>query len=146
MRNPTPWGVLVLALSVGVLGCSPDAEDPPAGAASDPVAAAASNAGAAGRCEFPDASGEPAPSWVCGAPDPRARFSAVGSAPASKAGANFTRQMATAAARRELARIIGTGEDGSVAADLAGTRVIASQTSPSGTVYVLVGVLETDRR
>jgi len=119
-------------------------------------------------CTFPDSPDVPAPEWVCDAPVDGIAVSAVGSFRATKAGTQFQKTQATAAARNALAsqmkihvkRLVknyvettGVGDDETVDAvssdvskqitneTLHGTKVFKSRTNPKTKVmYVLVGM------
>lgn len=118
-------------------------------------------------CIYADGSGKAAPEWVCGAPVEGYDLSAVGYADKSAAGPNFMKQMASTAARVELAQIMkvevqnmvkqyaettGAGDSETVdkvnssvtkqvtKESLVGSRIIRQQPTPSGGVVVLVGL------
>ena len=118
-------------------------------------------------CVFADGSGKEAPEWVCGAPIDGYDLSAVGYADKSAAGPNFMKQMASTAARVELAQIMkveiqnmvkqyaettGAGDAETVdkvntsvskqitKESLVGSRIIRQLPTPSGGVVVLVGL------
>lgn len=124
---------------------------------------------AAFDCVFPDAPGAAAPGWICDEPVEGISVSAVGSAQKSAAGQAFMKQMATTAARVELASnmkvhvsnlikqyVETTGAastetvdmvNSSVSKqitneDIVGSRLYKSRVSPNGTLYVLVGIDE----
>jgi len=117
-------------------------------------------------CYYPDAPKEKAPLWICGAKLDGLAVSAVGSVDKSVAGINFMKQQATANARAVLAQEVkadlqaqvsnytavnGAGDKQNVEQNasviinqitnqsLQGTRVYKEDTSPNGTLYVIVG-------
>ena len=119
------------------------------------------------ECAFPDAPGTPAAGWVCDEPVPGIEVSAVGSASKSAAGHSFMKQMAATDGRVQLAQqmkvhvqnmikqyVETTGAADSETVDkvntsvtkqitkesLVGSKVYKTQTSPNGTLYVLVGL------
>lgn len=118
------------------------------------------------ECVFPNSS-QPAPGWICDQPVDGLAVTAVGSATKSEAGLDFMKQMATTAARVQLAQQMRvevenmikqyaetTGAGGSETVDrvntavtkqitsqsLQGTRIVRSLQGPDGTLYVLVGL------
>lgn len=118
-------------------------------------------------CYFPDAPKEKAPAWICGEPVQGIEVSAVGFAPKSGAGVSFMRQMAATDARVQLAQIMkvqvqnrirqyaettGSGDAETVDQlasnvtqqitneSVVGSRVYRQLQSPTGGMYVLVGV------
>ena len=119
-------------------------------------------------CTFPDTPDLGAPDWICDAPVDGVAVSAVGSFRATKAGTQFQKTQATAAARNQLAaqmkvhvkRLVknyvettGVGDDETVDAvssdvskqitneTLHGTKVFKTRVNPkSGVMYVLVGM------
>lgn len=118
-------------------------------------------------CVFPDAPNVAAPGWICDEPVAGVEVSAVGSSPKSGAGPAFMKQMAATAARVQLAQRMQvqvrnmikqyaetTGAASTETVDmvntsvtkqitsqtLTGTRIYKSRTSPSGGMYVLVGL------
>ncbi|MCW9014886.1 MAG: LPP20 family lipoprotein [Gammaproteobacteria bacterium] len=120
-------------------------------------------------CVFPDAPGTAAPGWVCDEPVEGVEVSAVGSADKSGAGHDFMKQMAATSARVQLAQrmkvqvrnmikqyIETTGAADSETVDkvmtsvtkqitnetLVGTRIYKTRTSPTGSLYVLLGMDE----
>ena len=127
----------------------------------------------AAECVFPDAPGSAAPLWVCDAPVEGVAVSAVGSHEKSAAGASFMKEQAAAFARVQLAQqmkvtvanmvkqyVDTTGAASSETVDkvntsvsklitsetIVGSRVFRSITSPSGAIYVLVGLDPTVTR
>lgn len=148
-----------LALAMGGCvgnGSNPVKQDAPAAA---PVATA--------ECVFPDAPRHAAPLWVCDGPVEGVAVSAVGSYEKSAAGAAFMKEQAAAEARVALAQQLKvkvnnmvkkyaetTGGVGSETVDkvnssvsklitsetISGSRIFRSITSPSGGIYVLVGM------
>jgi len=122
---------------------------------------------AAPDCVFPDATTTPAPGWICDEPVEGIEVAAVGSAAKSAAGHSFMKNMAATDARVQLAQRMKVHVQNMVkqyaettgAADtetvdkvntsvtkqitdqtLVGTKIFKSRTSPSGTLYVLVGM------
>ena len=120
-------------------------------------------------CVFPDAPGIAAPGWVCDEPVAGVEVSAVGSAQKSGAGHDFMKQMASTSARVQLAQNMQvqvrnmikqytetTGAADSETVDkvmtsvtkqitnetLIGTKIYKTRTSPTGSLYVLVGMDE----
>ncbi len=120
-------------------------------------------------CVFPDAPGTAAPGWVCDEPVAGVEVSAVGSATKSGAGHDFMKSMAATSARVQLAQsmkvqvrnmvkqyIETTGAADSETVDkvmtsvtkqitnetLVGTKIYKTRTSPSGSLYVLLGMDE----
>lgn len=131
------------------------------------LAACGSNDTKVIECTYPDAPEVAAPLWVCDVPVPGVAVSAVGSADKSKAGPQFTKQMAIASARVQLATNMKTHVNNMIkqyaettgAGDaetvdqvntsvsklitdetLVGTKPFRNITSPKGTIYVLVGM------
>ena len=119
------------------------------------------------ECVFADGSGKEAPLWVCGTPVEGYPLSAVGYADKSAAGPNFMKQMASTAARVELAQIMqvqvqnmikqytettGVGDSETVdqvnssvtkqitKESLVGSRIIRQLPTPSGGIVTLVGL------
>ena len=122
-------------------------------------------------CVFPDAPEVGAPGWVCDQPIEGIDVSAVGSAEKSGAGHDFMKQMAATSARVQLAQRMQvqvrnmikqyaetTGAATSETVDkvntsvtkqitnesLVGTKILKTRTSPKGTLYVLIGMDETN--
>lgn len=116
------------------------------------------------KCTFPK-SKRRAPVWVCNVNVNGLVLTAVGSAPKSKAGLAHMEQMAAADARAQLVRkslgpthmktATGEGSASKEAAgdDLAtkigneslmGTKIMKRVFAPNGTLYVLMGLDETD--
>jgi len=122
-------------------------------------------------CVFPDAPGTAAPGWVCDEPVEGVEVSAVGSAQKSGAGHDFMKQMASTSARVQLAQnmqvqvrnmvkqyIETTGAADTETVDkvmtsvtkqitnesLVGTKIYKTRTSPTGNLYVLVGMDEAN--
>jgi len=118
-------------------------------------------------CVFPDAPGSAAPGWVCDGPVEGVEVSAVGSAQKSGAGHSFMKQMAATDARVQLAQrmkvqvknmikqyVETTGAADTETMDkvmtsvtkqitnetLIGTKIFKSRTSPTGGLYVLLGM------
>jgi len=119
------------------------------------------------ECVFPDAPGTAAPGWVCDQPVEGVEISAVGSAQKSGAGHSFMKQMAATDARVQLAQrmkvevrnmikqyVETTGAADQETVDkamtsvtkqitnetLVGTKIFKTRTSPTGTLYVLLGM------
>ena len=112
--------------------------------------------------------GQEAPTWACGTYEDKDAYTAVGSAPASKLGAGFTRREAVANARSSLAQQVetevkdkvetfmrstgvGSGETGdkvvtqvskqTARVTMSGSKQVAYwENSSDGAVYVLVSV------
>jgi hypothetical protein len=118
-------------------------------------------------CVFPDSPGTAAPGWICDEPVEGVEVSAVGSAQKSGAGHSFMKQMAATDARVQLAQrmkvqvrnmikqyVETTGAADQETVDkamtsvtkqitnetLVGTKIFKTRTSPSGTLYVLLGM------
>lgn len=119
------------------------------------------------ECYYPDSLEDKAPLWVCGAPIGDLAMHAVGIAEKSKAGFSFMRQLAATDARTLLAQEMRvqvrnmvktfaetTGRGDTETLDevntvvtkqitdetLTGARIIRYQSSPAGSLYVLVGM------
>jgi hypothetical protein len=143
----------VLVASLVLAACSKDVVNTPVAAIPD--------------CVFADGSNQAAPDWVCGAPVEGVTLSAVGYSEKSAAGANYMKQMATTAARVELAQVLSvdlqnmvkqyvetTGAGDAETVDrvnsvvtkqvteqqLIGSKVIRQMPTPSGGLVVLVGL------
>lgn len=122
-------------------------------------------------CEFPDAAGVAAPPWVCDPQLEGIHTAASGSAPPTRAGREFDRNVATAQAQSGLAqklreyvgrlvksyaRFGRTVDDGTIEVivgsvtqqiaevALPGARVLYTTRSPSGREHVLVGMDRAD--
>ncbi len=118
-------------------------------------------------CVFPDAPSAGAPGWICDEPVEGIQVSAVGVAEKSAAGHSFMKNMAATDARVQLAQAMKvhvqnmvkqyaetTGAADSETVDkvntsvtkqitdetLIGTKIFKTRTSPSGTLYVLLGM------
>lgn len=118
-------------------------------------------------CVFPDAPGTEAPGWICDEPVEGVEVSAVGSADKSAAGHDFMKQMAATSARVQLAQrmkvkvqnmikqyVETTGAADQETVDkaltsvtkqitnetLVGTKIYKTRTSPTGSLYVLLGM------
>ncbi len=118
-------------------------------------------------CVFPDAPTTPAPGWVCDEPVEGVEVSAVGSSQKSAAGHSHMKQMAATDARVQLAQrmkvhvqnmvkqyVETTGAGDTETVDrvmtsvtkqitdesLVGSRIYKTRTSPTGTLYVLIGL------
>lgn len=145
--------VSILAASLVLAACSKDVVNTPVAAVPD--------------CVFADGSNQAAPEWVCGAPVDGVELSAVGYSEKSAAGANYMKQMATTAARVELAQVLSldlqnmvkqyvetTGAGDAETVDrvnsvvtkqiteqtLIGSKVIRQMPTPTGGLVVLVGL------
>ena len=143
----------LLAASLVLAACSKDALNTPVEAIPD--------------CVFADGSNQAAPAWVCGAPVAGVALSAVGYSEKSAAGPNYMKQMATTAARVELAQVLSvdlqnmvkqyvetTGAGDAETVDrvnsvvtkqvteqkLIGSKVVRQMPTPSGGLVVLVGL------
>ncbi|MCZ2721143.1 LPP20 family lipoprotein [Marinomonas sp. 15G1-11] len=119
------------------------------------------------ECLFADGSNVEAPAWVCGAPIEGVELAAVGYSDKSVAGPNFMKQMASTAARVELAQVLSldienmikqyaetTGAGDSETVDrvntavtkqitdqtLIGSKIIRQMPTPTGGIVVLVGL------
>ena len=122
-------------------------------------------------CTYPDAPDQVAPAWICDEPVAGVELSATGYAKKSSAGHSFMKQMATADARVQLAQTFKshvsnmikqyaetTGAADSETVDqvntsvsklitsetLIGSRLFKSKTSPTGGLYVIVGLDSTN--
>ena len=145
--------LFLLSISVLFLSACNTTQAPPAAALAD--------------CTFPDAPNQVAPGWICDEPVAGVELSAIGYARKSNAGVSFMKQMATADARVQLAQTFKTHVNNMVkqyaettgAADtetvdlvntsvsklitsetLVGSRLFKSRTSPTGGLYVIVGL------
>lgn len=143
--------IIFLAASLALAGCS---------SAPKPAADLA-------ECVFPDSPADSAPLWICDAPIEGVELSAVGYSQPSKAGNSFMKQMAAADGRVQLAAIFKTRVQNMIkqyaettgAADsetvnrvntsvsklitnetLIGSRIFRTRTSPTGGLYVLIGL------
>lgn len=146
------------SLALALTGCM--------GGGSTPAKTEAPRA-AAPECVYPDSPTSVAPLWVCDSPVEGVAVSAVGSHEKSAAGAQFMKDQAAAAARVNLAQqmrvkvnnmikqyVESTGAATSETVDkvnasvsklitsesISGSRIFRSTTSPSGAIYVLVGL------
>lgn len=110
------------------------------------------------KCLFPK-SRKRAPAWVCNAQADGLAVAAVGSAAKSKAGLAHMEQMASADARAQLVRDLrgkarqksASGADatnsdvaGISAETLTGTKIMKRAYAPNGTLYILMGLDETE--
>jgi len=120
-------------------------------------------------CVFPDAPGTAAPGWICDEPVEGVEVSAVGSAAKSGGGHDFMKQMASTSARVQLAQnmkvqvrnmvkqyVETTGAADTETVDrvmtsvtkqitnetLIGSKIFKTRTSPTGAIYVLMGMDE----
>lgn len=118
-------------------------------------------------CVFPDATDTAAPGWICDQPVKGVEIYAIGSTVKSGAGYDYMKSMAATSARVQLAQnmqlqvrniikqyVETTGETDSETVDkvmtsvtkqitnqtLVGTKIIKTRTSPTGNLYVLVGM------
>jgi hypothetical protein len=156
MKKLLPLGAAI-AITATLAGCQSQQQQPVQQAYAAPVP----------DCVFPDAQTTPAPGWICDEPVEGVEVSAVGSAQKSAAGHSHMKQMAATDARVQLAQRMkvhvgnmvkqyvettGAGETETVDRvmtsvtkqitdeSLVGSRIYKSRTSPSGTLYVLVGL------
>jgi hypothetical protein len=154
-KNAVLVSAVAFALSACVMNIKDD-KNAKAGVATPPA-----------ECVFPDSPKDAAPLWVCDAPVEGVAVSAVGSHDKSAAGPQFMKDQAAAAARVNLAQQMRvrvnnmikqyaetTGAASSETVDkvntsvsklitsetISGSRVFRSTTSPSGAMYVLVGL------
>lgn len=118
-------------------------------------------------CVFPDSPNDKAPGWICNEPVDGVAVWAVGAAEKSAAGHNFMKNMASTAARIQLAQSmkvhvqnrvkqyaetmgltdtetvnkVNTSVTKQITDEaLVGTKVFKARTSPNGTLYVLLGM------
>ncbi len=146
---------LFSGLAVALSACSMGAKDGPKTAA------------APAECVYPDSPKDTAPLWICDAPVEGVAVSAVGMHGKSAAGPSFMKDQAAADARVKLAQqmkvrvnnmikqyVETTGAGSSETVDkvntsvsklitsetITGSRIFRSATSPSGGIYVLVGL------
>jgi len=118
-------------------------------------------------CVFPDATDTAAPGWICDQPVNGVQFTAIGSTTKSAAGYDYMKSMAATSARIQLAQnmqvqvrnivkqyVETTGQVDSETVDkvmtsvtkqitnqtLVGTKIVKTRTSPTGNLYVLVGM------
>lgn len=151
--------LLTLGIATAVLGL--------AGCQSQPQQAAAPAPMPVYDCVFPDAPNTPAPGWICDEPVEGVEVSAVGSAQKSAAGHSHMKQMAATDARVQLAQrmkahvqnmikqyVETTGAGDTETVDrvmssttnqitdesIVGSRIYKTRTSPTGTLYVLLGL------
>jgi len=121
------------------------------------------------NCVFPDATDTAAPGWICDQPVEGISISAIGSTTKSGAGYDYMKSMAATSARVQLAQNMQvqvrnmikqytetTGQTDSETVDkvmtsvtkqitnqtLVGTKIIKTRTSPTGSLYVLIGMNE----
>ncbi len=122
-------------------------------------------------CTFPDSPEVEAPTWVCDEGIDNYALTAVGYANKSAAGVGFMKDVASSEARVQLAKtfqsnisaklndaVVANNVDASgevkqliekaassiTQQTLSGARIIKSRTSPSGALYVLVGMSNAD--
>ena len=146
--NKAGYLITGIALSALLAGCSEEKQD-------------------VADCVFPDAPGTAAPGWICDEPVEGVEVSAVGSSEKSGAGHDHMKSMASTSARVQLAQnmqvqvrnmvkryIETTGAADSETVDkvmtsvtkqitnqtLIGTKIYKTRTSPTGGLYVLVGM------
>jgi len=120
-------------------------------------------------CVFTDATDTVAPGWICDQPGKGVELSAIGSTTKSGAGYDYMKSMAATSARIQLAQnmqvqvrniikqyVETTGQADSETVDkvmtsvtkqitnqtLVGTKIVKTRTSPTGNLYVLVGMSE----
>lgn len=147
--------LLLIMLCATLIGCSSTDKKPEQAQQKTP------------DCTFPDAPSTPAPDWICTESADAAEVAAVGSAPFSKAGYDFTEQMAATSARVKLAQRVKlqvqnmikqyvetTGAADAETVDkvntsvtkqitdstLIGSKILNKRTSPNKTLYVLIGM------
>lgn len=104
-------------------------------------------------CVYPDSKETIAPDWVCSGRTEGIEHSAVGYAEKSAAGESFMKQLAASNARSALAnkqsgdatdmvRSDGKGSTTRLTKEvLVNAKIIKKTTSPTGRLYVLVGIL-----
>lgn len=104
-------------------------------------------------CVYPDSKATIAPDWVCSGQLEGIEYSAVGYAEKSAAGEGFMKQLAASNARSALANKQSGNVNDMVRSDGQGTttrltkevlinaRIIKTATSPTGRLYVLVGIV-----
>lgn len=132
------------------------------------TAAPVASVNKAKKCLFPKTR-KRAPDWVCNAQTDGLAVAAVGSFEKSKAGISFMKQMAAADARAHLAQKLrgavhdkildSTGSANKVQNErdnalltritnksLRGTKIVKSVYAPNGTLYVMVGLDETNKK
>jgi len=99
-------------------------------------------------CYYPDEPQTLAPGWVCGQTKSSAWLTAVGYAPASTAGAGFTKSMAQADARIKLSQHLKTSCAASRISEavLNSSRPLNTQRSPTGGQYVQIGIQPSNLR
>ncbi|MBY5992888.1 LPP20 family lipoprotein [Ferrimonas balearica] len=122
-------------------------------------------------CTFPDAAQTQAPGWVCDEPVAGFALTGVGYAKQSPAGIGFMKEVAANDGRVKMAQafrtrvaatfrqsVVASGGNGDETTNtlvetaarnvteqaLSGARILQSRTSPSGALYVLVGMSEAD--
>ena len=108
-------------------------------------------------CVFPDSKDRQAPDWVCSGHVEGVEHSAVGYAEKSAAGASFMKQLAASNARSALASMKPSDANEIIRSDEKGTtthitkevlinaKVIKTATSPTGGLYVLVGIVPENK-
>lgn len=149
MKPTVKASIPLILVSLALIGCGPKPKTDVA------------------ECVFPDAPQQAAPAWICDAPLEGVSLSAVGFAEKSKAGNSFMKQMASADGRIQLAAVFKVRVQNMIkqyaettgAADtetvnkvntsvsklitnetLVGTRIYKSRTSPTGGLFVLMGL------
>ena len=99
-------------------------------------------------CFYPDATSVRAPDWICQQNSDAELITALGVEPTSASGVSFSRNMAIANARINLAKRVqaqcNIGEFREVV--LKNSRLLNTQTSPRGTQYAQVGIRPVDLR
>jgi len=109
-------------------------------------------------CVYPDSQESIAPDWVCSGRTEGIEYSAIGYAEKSAAGDSFMKQLAASNARSALANrqsgnvndMVRSDEQGSTTRltkeVLINAKVIKTATSPTGRLYVLVGIVPENKK
>jgi len=109
-------------------------------------------------CVFPDSNETIAPDWICSGRTEGIEHSAVGFAEKSAAGESFMKQMAASNARSALVNkqsgnvndVVRSNEQGATTRltkeILINAKVIKTATSPTGRLYVLVGIVSENKK
>jgi len=109
-------------------------------------------------CVFPDSNETIAPNWICSGRTEGIEHSAVGFAEKSAAGESFMKQLAASNARSALANkqsgnvndVVRSNEQGATTRltkeILINAKVIKTATSPTGRLYVLVGIVSENKK
>ena len=99
-------------------------------------------------CFYPDATSVRAPGWICQQNSDPDLITALGVEPASAAGVSFSRNMAIANARINLAKRVKAQCNISEFREvvLKNSRLLNMQISPRGTQYAQVGIRPVDLR